>query len=1813
MKQIAFKSALMRTVAVMLLTLGTVSVSAQYYMNIRTSDGTNVQYVVTDIDSVWFTGSAVPTYEYVDLGLSVNWATFNVGATKPEEYGDYFAWGETEPKSDYSWSNYKWCDGSYSKLTKYNTSSSYGKVDGKTTLDLEDDVAQIKWGGNWRMPIKEEQEELYNHCTWTWFSSDNTEFNGIAGYKVTSNVSGYTDRFIFLPATGCRYESDLYSDGSAGCYWSADFQSFNAYYLIFSSSFVGTSHSNRNYGFSVRPVCPSERYLKTVAMIELSQSEIELTVGDEPFHLQVTTSNRNGDVINADVQWTSSDENVAVVSNDGSINAVGSGSCIIKALSGDVESLCLVLVTDDGDYLNGIVSGGITVSVNDYFNGIKRETARPRVIKDPSDPGNSCIVVTTNQGYSNNYDSQLFIQMNDGIQSGDTIRLSMRYKADQPQSSSTEAHKSPQNYFSGSPIQSIYFSTEWDVYELEIVVYDPIRTYVFDLSYLKEGNNCYFDDINVQVSKGKSGDPEYAEATIDGTTYILYKKDIDRNDIRTNPEGQQFYRAGLMLDVHKEGSVSTYQICDNIYIREDGSAYSCLVFDVNQRKLIVYGHSKSPNTYYDMDGFAYISSLDEISFSVETVFNYSTCCGWYSYFAAAENYYSLIHFNYSGNYQMESRRNADGTWTTISQGSTTPLESSTSRYKNGRVLIFGNHHPQPTHEYVDLGLSVNWATFNVGAENPWDFGDYYAWGETETKPIFSWTNYKFHAGGDSYNNVSFSKYNTDSSRGTVDNKTTLDPDDDVAHVKWGGNWRMYTKAEQDELIDNCTWIWYDKGNTEFNGVAGYKVTSNVPGYTDRFIFLPTTGYINFTYLNWHGTNGYSWSSSLITDDVRYAWGLGFESRGKGWIYGDRKSGRTVRPVCPSEEWLNTVSITLNSSSESIELGKTYTLTAAVKHGDEIIDREVTWVSSDPSIASVGETGVVTGKAAGSATITATCLGKTATCTITVTEQQNGNESGYEYVDLGLSVKWATFNVGATKPEEYGDYYAWGETEPYYEAGYAYDNPQTHWKSDKSVGYSWTDYRFRTDGDTWDNVKFNKYNTDSNKGTVDNKTTLDPEDDVAHVLWKGNWRMPTNEELVELRSKCTWKWTTQNGVDGYLVTSNKTGFTNRSIFLPATGWYLKTNINMVGSYGCYWSSSLDTDKSYNVRGLFFSSGFCSTSGDYRCYGFQVRPVCPSETYYKVSSIELNNMSVGVHVNGSIQINATSKNGYGDIITTHIQWSSSDENIAIVSDDGTITAKSEGTCNVIASVGSVQSTCKVRVNALRENGNDNGYGYVDLGLSVNWATFNIGADKLEGYGDYFAWGETQPYYESGYAYDNPQTHWKSDKSGGYTWTNYRFRTDGDTWDNVKFNKYNSDGNRGIVDNKTTLDLEDDAAHVMWNGGWRLPTAAEQSELLDNCTWTWITLNGVKGFMITSNVEGFTDRSIFLPAAGFRCDEELINYGDYGYYWSSSLHSESPYSALNNVFASRNVTADTYYRYVGFSLRPVRPSETFDNSVSVIELNQSEVDLLVGESIQIKTTARNNAGTIFAANIQWSSSDETVARVSNDGSVISVGEGTCTLTASAGSVYSTCKLVSRAVCENGSENGYGYVDLGLSVKWATYNVGSNKPEECGDYYAWGEIETKDTYNWSTYKWCNGSNTTLTKYNSSNGSGAVDNKVILDLEDDVAHVKWGGSWRIPTQEEIVELLDNSTCAETTLNGVKGYKITSKKTGYTDRSIFLPYAGYHLETSINGINSFGEYWSSSQNNVRSQAAWFLVFQTYRFDLLGSARCYGLSIRPVCQ
>ena len=196
-------------------------------------------------------------HEWVDLGLPSGtlWATCNVGASAPEDYGDYFAWGETAPKDYYDWSTYKWCNGSYMTMTKYCTDSSYGYngfTDGKTELDPEDDAAHVNWGPSWRMPTTEQQRELCEKCSSTW-----TTLNGVSG-RLFTGPNGNT---LFLPAAGGRWYESLYDVGSYGYYWSRTLFYYNycASRLGFDSGVWGTWEGYlRIRGHAVRAVRVSQ-------------------------------------------------------------------------------------------------------------------------------------------------------------------------------------------------------------------------------------------------------------------------------------------------------------------------------------------------------------------------------------------------------------------------------------------------------------------------------------------------------------------------------------------------------------------------------------------------------------------------------------------------------------------------------------------------------------------------------------------------------------------------------------------------------------------------------------------------------------------------------------------------------------------------------------------------------------------------------------------------------------------------------------------------------------------------------------------------------------------------------------------------------------------------------------------------------------------------------------------------------------------------------------------------------------------------------------------------------------------------------------------------------------------------------------------------------------------------------------------------------------------------------------------------------------------------------------------------------------------
>ena len=410
------------------------------------------------------------------------------------------------------------------------------------------------------------------------------------------------------------------------------------------------------------------------------------------------------------------------------------------------------------------------------------------------------------------------------------------------------------------------------------------------------------------------------------------------------------------------------------------------------------------------------------------------------------------------------------------------------------------------------------------------------------------------------------------------------------------------------------------------------------------------------------------------------------------------------------------------------------------------------------------------------------------------------------------------------------------------------------------------------------------------------------------------------------------------------------------------------------------------------------------------------------------------------------------------------------------------------------GELKENCPYRGDHPKDRGTHAGREWVDLGLSVMWATCNVGANTPEEYGNYYAWGETSS--KSSYDEDNCKTYERS-------------------MSDIR-------GNSSY-----------DAARANWGSNWRLPTDSEFEELIDNCDYQWTTQNGVKGVRFTSKRNG---NSIFFSAAGWRYGSSTLEAGENGIYWSSTPDESYTQNAYRLCFDSGGIDgADWGSRYDGYQVRPVfapKPAPA-----------------------KAKAAEAPKAGTIRTEGMFQRTVDPIL----------------------------------------GTYNGHESVDLGLSVKWATCNVGANTPEEYGNYYAWGETNTKSRYDEDSCKTYDRSMSDI-RGNSSY---------------DAARANWGGSWRLPTIAEYDELVNNCTRQWTTQDGVAGMRFTSKRNG---NSIFLPAAGYRRGSSTYLAGECGSFWSSTPYESNTQRAYRLYF-----DSGGSARTdwiyryCGRTVRPVVE
>ncbi len=483
--------------------------------------------------------------------------------------------------------------------------------------------------------------------------------------------------------------------------------------------------------------------------------------------------------------------------------------------------------------------------------------------------------------------------------------------------------------------------------------------------------------------------------------------------------------------------------------------------------------------------------------------------------------------------------------------------------------------------------------------------------------------------------------------------------------------------------------------------------------------------------------------------------------------------------------------------------------------------------------------------------------------------------------------------------------------------------------------------------------------------------------------------------------------------------------------------------------------------------------------------------------------------------------------------------------------------------------------------------NGHEYVDLGLPSGrlWATCNIGASSPEDYGNYYAWGETST--KNTYYYDNCPTY-------GLTYSQLQ--------------------SQGYIDSEGNLTAQYDAATANWGGDWHMPTYAELNELSTQCIWTWTTQNGVKGYKVTSKTN---DNYIFLPVAGYRKESSLNLAGNYGYYRSSTYITVFPDGAYSLYLANGDHHMEPFQQYYGQSVRPVCGG----GYVEPVTVSTNDVTVITSRSAVCGGNVTTDYGSVVTARgVCWSTTQNPTIEDNKTTDGTGVGSFTSILsdlvpqttyyvrayvTTVVGTSYGEQKTFETKA--SNIINGYECIDLGLpsGLLWATCNVGATSPEEYGNYYAWGETTTKSDYSSS-----NSATYGLTS-SQLRSQGYIDSYGNLTSQHDAATVNWGGDWRMPTYDELNELITQCTWTSTTQNGVKGYKVTSKTNG---NYIFLPNAGYRKGSSRNDDYYYGYYWSSKYDSYSNYNAYYLsIYYLNQQNMSNKYRYYGQSVRPVIE
>ena len=768
---------------------------------------------------------------------------------------------------------------------------------------------------------------------------------------------------------------------------------------------------------------------------------------------------------------------------------------------------------------------------------------------------------------------------------------------------------------------------------------------------------------------------------------------------------------------------------------------------------------------------------------------------------------------------------------------------------------------------------------------------------------------------------------------------------------------------------------------------------------------------------------------------------------------------------------------------------------------------------------------------------------------------------HEYVDLGLPSKtlWATTNIGASSPEGFGYYFAWGET------------------TTKST-YSWSNYQYCS----------GTSETVQDLGTTISGTKYD----AARANWGSEWQMPTYEQINELVVECGLEVKTYNGVKCMVFI----GPNGNTLYFPCPGYKYDSYYVSQNSITYYWGGSKDIEGNNDAKAtaLYIKNGSrVESTVAQRRTGLPIRPVrsqgnvTPDPEAPTPEAIDL-----GLSVKwASFNLGATSAEKYGNLyawgetatkssytwanyqhasgtaatvkdIGNDISGTNYDAATTLWGSDWRIPTKSEITelcekCTFTAATvngvngynvkGPSGKTIFIPLAGCSYDGKSYGsgsYSYYwsgDISTSSNQKAYSLylkaatapailETQRRTGIFIRPVKGEKQPETID----PNPQQLEMVDLGLSVKWANQnidatlateygKFYAWGETtakstytWANYTLCNGSAYTSQNIGTNISQSETYD-VAYKRNNKTMCIPTNEHWQELINQCTWVEKTENNVKGYRVT----GPNGNSIFLPYAGCSYDGKNFGIGSYSYYWTANNVSNDISKAQAAYLKSGSkATIASLNRRTGIVIRPVEAVEE-----------------------------PNGQPQAHTWNIEA-------------------------------------------------------VDLGLSVEWCNSNIGGNKieNEECTvDFFAWGEKKTKSTYTWANYAYCNGTSSSMINIGSDISGTQYDAAASSD---------WGqnNTWRMPTVNEMNELLTKCTFSEGEEHGVSGYHVT----GPNGNSIFLPFVGCSYDGNDYGIESYSYIWTSGIDPTNSQKAKALYISSNNTPTVTSCRRRtGAAIRPV--